>query len=287
MICFCADEFHWRRIWQNPGEFLLSGPADMAIRALLYRRPAEPRPRGPNQARRTSTRFSCGGIAARAATRCAFIPAREAILTMPPRGNLPKPRISRSVMAAGSPRVSAFAESCAVLTRYIGAIARCSAQDRASRGHARHRVDGNAATAATDSLRRRRRRIIDRRVHDYLKREARNDLTEAAHRYADVLGVKVKRIDPRPVEPLGILHLGRRAVVLVAADPRAARRARLSRRPRGGASGRDESFGAVLAGGCADLPGDVERAKSWLDTHGNDLHRYGASEEDRDRRACP
>jgi hypothetical protein len=45
MICFCADEFHWRRIWQNPGEFLLSGPAEMAFRALLYRRPTEPRTR--------------------------------------------------------------------------------------------------------------------------------------------------------------------------------------------------------------------------------------------------
>src|SRR4051812_34861018 len=42
MICFCAERFQWRRIWQNPGEFPLSGLADMATRALLYRRPAEP-----------------------------------------------------------------------------------------------------------------------------------------------------------------------------------------------------------------------------------------------------
>src|SRR2546429_582896 len=34
--------FPWRRIWQNPGELLLPGLQDMATRALLYRRPAEP-----------------------------------------------------------------------------------------------------------------------------------------------------------------------------------------------------------------------------------------------------
>src|SRR5256714_3471133 len=42
MICFCAERFHWRRMWQNPGELLLPGLSDMATRALLYRRPAEP-----------------------------------------------------------------------------------------------------------------------------------------------------------------------------------------------------------------------------------------------------
>src|SRR6266849_334854 len=42
MICFCAERFHWRRIWQNPGELLIPGLTDMATRALLYRRPAEP-----------------------------------------------------------------------------------------------------------------------------------------------------------------------------------------------------------------------------------------------------
>ncbi len=42
MICFCAERFHWRRMWQNPGELLLPGLTDMATRALLYRRPYEP-----------------------------------------------------------------------------------------------------------------------------------------------------------------------------------------------------------------------------------------------------
>src|SRR6202048_3201146 len=42
MICFCAERFHWRRMWQNPGEVLIPGITDMATRALLYRRPYEP-----------------------------------------------------------------------------------------------------------------------------------------------------------------------------------------------------------------------------------------------------
>src|SRR5260221_2346440 len=88
MICFCAERFHWRRIWQNPGELLLPGLSDMATRALLYRRPAEPatllvkhgsqiysiRLRRHRRARRYTLRIHPTD--------------REAILTMPPRGNI-------------------------------------------------------------------------------------------------------------------------------------------------------------------------------------------------------
>src|SRR4051812_20026728 len=88
MICFCAERFPWRRIWQNPGDFPLSGLADMATRALLYRRPAEPsrllikhgsqiyaiRLRRHRRARRYTLRIHPSD--------------REAILTMPPRGTL-------------------------------------------------------------------------------------------------------------------------------------------------------------------------------------------------------
>src|SRR3977135_1416526 len=88
MICFCAERFHWRRIWQNPGELLTPGLADMATRALLYRRPAEPstllvelgsqlfpvRLRRHRRARRYPLRIHPSD--------------REAILTMPPRGTL-------------------------------------------------------------------------------------------------------------------------------------------------------------------------------------------------------
>src|ERR1700687_3909680 len=88
MICFCAERFHWRRIWQNPGEFLFPGLSDMTTRALLYRRPYEPstllvkhgsqiysvRLRRHRRARRYTLRIHPSD--------------REAILTMPPRGTI-------------------------------------------------------------------------------------------------------------------------------------------------------------------------------------------------------
>src|ERR1700754_1390683 len=88
MICFSAAKFPWRSLWQNPGEFTLSGSADMAFRALLYRRPTEPRTlavkigsaiyavqlRRHRRARRYTLRIHPS--------------ARQAILTMPPRGTL-------------------------------------------------------------------------------------------------------------------------------------------------------------------------------------------------------
>src|SRR4030088_2210208 len=88
MICFCAERFHWRRIWQNPGELLLPGLSDMATRALLYRRLYVPstllvkhgsqiysvRLRRHRRARRYTLRLHPSG--------------RQAMLTMPPRGTL-------------------------------------------------------------------------------------------------------------------------------------------------------------------------------------------------------
>src|SRR5258707_3522661 len=88
MICFCAERFHWRRIWQNPGELLLPGLSAMTTRALLYRRPYEPstllvkhgsqifsvRLRRHRRARRYTLRIHPSD--------------REAILTIPPRGTI-------------------------------------------------------------------------------------------------------------------------------------------------------------------------------------------------------
>jgi len=51
----------------------------------------------------------------------------------------------------------------------------------------------------------------------------------------------------------------------------------LSRRPRSRAPGRDEPLAAILAG-VGRVCDHVERAKKWLDTSGNDLHRYGVQD---------
>ncbi len=91
---------------------------------------------------------------------------------------------------------------------------------------------------------------LPRRVRDYLKREAKRDL-EAASRSA-AAGARRRhqaRVGARSVEPLGLVLVDRRAFIFVAAYSCATIRARLSRRPRGRPSHRDESLAAVLAAG--------------------------------------
>src|ERR1700752_3870341 len=92
MICFCAERFPWRRIWQNPGELLLPGLTDMATRALLYRRPAEP---STLLVKHGSQVFAIRLRRHRRAGRYTLRihpTDREAILTMPPRGTIAEAR---------------------------------------------------------------------------------------------------------------------------------------------------------------------------------------------------
>ncbi len=233
MICFCAERFHWRRIWQNPGELLLPGLSDMATRALLYRRPAEPatllvkhgsqiysiRLRRHRRARRYTLRIHPSD--------------REAILTMPPRGTIAdaKDFAQRhggwiAARLGRLPKAAPFLPGTVVPLRGLA-----------------HRIVHRAGQRGTvwTEVRDSGERIlcvagagehIERRVHDYLKREVRKDLQKAAQAYAQALGREGEAaVDPRSVEPLGFMHLRRIIVVLVAADPRAAFRAGLSRRP--------------------------------------------------------
>src|SRR6266705_316016 len=169
MICFCAERFpgrlQWRRLWQNPGELLLPGLTDMATRALLYRRPAEP---STLLVRHGSQFFAIRLRRHRRARRYTLRihpTDREAILTMPPRGTLPEAkefaqlhggwiaaRLGRLPKAAPFQRGTVWTE-----TRDSGEKILCVAGG----------VD-----------------YIDRRVHDYLKREARKDLQKSALAYA-------------------------------------------------------------------------------------------------------
>ncbi|MGY4484343.1 putative metal-dependent hydrolase [Bradyrhizobium sp. LM3.2] len=100
----------------------------------------------------------------------------------------------------------------------------------------------------------------DRRVSDFLKREARRDLQRSSEAYAVELGVKVKRLSIRDQSSRwGSCTSAALAVVLLAPDPGAALRARLSRRPRGRPSRRDEPLGAILARLRKGLPVDGAR----------------------------
>src|SRR6201986_1009625 len=86
MICFCAERFHWSRLWQSPGQLLLPGLTDMATRALLYRPPAEP---ATLVVRHGSQHFAIRLRRHRSARRYTLRihpTDREAVLTMPPPG---------------------------------------------------------------------------------------------------------------------------------------------------------------------------------------------------------
>jgi len=279
MICFCAERFDWRRIWQNPGDFPLSGLADMATRALLYQRPAEPsrllvkhgsqiysiRLRRHRRARRYTLRIHPSD--------------REAILTMPPRGTLndAKEFAHRhgawiAARLGRLPKAAPFFPGTVVPLRGIP-----------------HRIvhrSGERGTVWTETRDSGERVLcvaggvehIERRISDYLKREARNDLHKAAQGYAAALGVKVKRLSVRDQSSrwgsctsAGSLSFSWRLILAppyvldYLAAHEVAHLVEMNHSAR---------FWRVVAKVCSH----VERAKTWLDTHGNDLHRYGIQE---------
>jgi predicted metal-dependent hydrolase len=276
MICFCTDPFQWRRLWQNPGELLTPGSVDMAFRALLYRRPAEPstlavkhgsqifsvRVRRHRRARRYTLRIHPSD--------------REAILTMPPRGTIADAKDFAQRHGAWIaarlgrlPKAAPFQTGTVVPLRGV-----------AHRIVHRAGVRGVVWTEIRDSG----ERIlcvaggiehIDRRVHDFLKREARKDVAKSAQYYAEALGVRVKRISIRDQSSrwgsctsAGSLSFSWRLILAppyvldYLAAHEVAHLVEMNHSAR---------FWRVVARVCSS----VERAKIWLDTYGNDLHRYG------------
>ncbi len=179
-------------------------------------------------------RFDCAGTGARAAIRLRIHPTdREAILTMPPRGTIAEARefaqLHGGWIAARLgrlPKAAPFQPGTVVPLRGVPhRIVHRSGERGTVWTETRDSGDKIICVAGGSN-------IIDRRVHDFLKREARRDLQKSAQDYA--AGARrpgQAAVDPRPVEPLGFVHLGGLAVVLLAADPGAALRARLSRRP--------------------------------------------------------
>ena len=248
----------------------------MATRALLYRRPAEPsrllvkhgsqissiRRRRHRRARRYTLRIQPSD--------------REAILTMPPRGTLAdaKDFAQRhggwiAARLGRLPKAAPFLPGTVVPLRGTP-----------------HRIVHRSGARGTVWLETRDsgERILcvagepehtERRVHDYLKREARKDLNKAALAYAQQMGVKVKRLSIRDQSSrwgsctsAGSLSFSWRLILAppyvldYLAAHEVAHLVEMNHSAR---------FWRVVGKVC----GHVERAKTWLDTHGNDLHRYG------------
>src|SRR6516225_8990518 len=193
MICFCSERFPWRRIWQNPSELLLPGLTDMATRALLYRRPAEPssllvkhgsqvfaiRVRRHRRARRYTLRIHPSD--------------REAILTMPPRGTIvdAKDFAHRhggwiAARLGRLPKAAPFLPGIVVPLRGVPHRIVHRAGERGT-VWTETRDSGEKILCVAGAI-----EHIERRVHDFLKREARRDLQKAVQDYAERLSVKVK-----------------------------------------------------------------------------------------------
>jgi predicted metal-dependent hydrolase len=249
----------------------------MSLRALLFRRPApEPKTidiafdqavyrvvlRRYRQARRYTLRIHAA--------------SRDIVLTMPTRGSIREAtafaqkhgawiaaRLSRL------PEAAPFADGVVIPLR--GTPHRIVHRAK-SRGTVWTEADENgepllcvAGGAAH----------INRRITTWLKREVRHDLEAASRRYAQDLGVKIKRVTVRDqssrwgsCSSTGALSYSWR---LIFAPPHVldylaahevAHLVEMNHSPR---------FWRVVA----KLHPDMKPAKIWLDAHGADLHRYG------------
>ncbi len=125
---------------------------------------------------------------------------------------------------------------------------------------------------------------VARRVRDFLKREAKNDLEVASRRAAATLGIAIKRVSIRDqssrwgsCSTTGVLSYSWRLIMappfvldyLAAHEVAHLIEMNHSRR-----------FWRVVERICPDLA----RAKAWLDANGTNLHRYGQQHGTRARR---
>jgi predicted metal-dependent hydrolase len=245
---------------------------------MLYRRPSEPqaievifdaaiyivRLRRHRQARRYTLRIAA--------------PTREVILTIPPRGTLKEAREFAqkhggwiAARLGRLPEAVRFAEG--VLVPLRGTPHRIE-----------HRPGARGTVwVETDSAQRPLLCVageaphVDRRIGDFLRREAKRDLEAASHRFAAALAVSVKRVAVRDqasrwgsCSSTGVLSFSWRLILAPAfvleylAAHEVAHLAEMNHSAR---------FWRLVQRLCPDH----QRAKVWLDVHGGDLHRYGVT----------
>jgi predicted metal-dependent hydrolase len=265
----CAESWQYSRRFEP-------GCSTMPLRALLYRRPSEPRTieivfdrsaylvqlRRHRQARRYTLRIQAT--------------TREVILTIPPRGTLKEAgefaqkhggwiaaRLGRL------PEAAPFTDGAVVPLR---GVPHRIAHRPGVRGTVWTQTDTSGQLllcVAGNSPH------IDRRVGDFLRREARRELETASLKFAANLGVAVKRITVRDqssrwgsCSTTGLLSFSWRLILAPGhvldylAAHEVAHLVEMNHSPR---------FWRLVQRLCPDH----DRAKAWLDAHGADLHRYG------------
>jgi len=246
----------------------------MPQRALLYRRPSEPsainivfdravylvRVRRHRQARRYTLRIHSA--------------TREVLLTMPPRGSLRQAREFAekhggwiAARLDRLPQPAPFAHGTLVPVRGVD-----------------HRIAHRPSARGTVWIEETHERLlcvageaphVARRVRDFLKHEAKNDLEAASRKAAATLGVTVRRVSIRDqssrwgsCSTTGVLSYSWRLILappfvldyLAAHEVAHLIEMNHSRR-----------FWRLVEHICPDLT----RAKTWLDVNGSNLHRYG------------
>jgi predicted metal-dependent hydrolase len=248
----------------------------MSLRALLYRRPSEPstiqvvfdraiylvRMRRHRQARRYTLRIDAA--------------SREVVLTMPPRGSVKEAKEFAqkhggwiAARLQRLPEAKPFAHGSEVPLR---GVTHRIMHRRGERGTVWIET-GDCGTrllcVAGEAPH------VDRRISDFLKRQAERDLAAASRRTAQILGVVVKRISVRDqasrwgsCSNTGVLSFSWRLVLAppfvleYLAAHEVAHLVELNHSPR---------FWRLVR----RIYPEFERAKIWLDVHGADLHRYG------------
>jgi predicted metal-dependent hydrolase len=248
----------------------------MPQRALLYRRPSEPqaieivfdraiylvRLRRHRQARRYTLRIQSA--------------TREVVLTIPPRGTLKEAREFAQKhggwIAARFdrlPKAAPFTDGIVVPLRgeahrivHRRGVRGTVWTETEAGGERLLCVAGNAPH-------------IDRRIGDFLRREAKRDLEAASLRFANELGVCVKRVAVRDqssrwgsCSTTGVLSFSWRLILAPSAVLEYLAAHEVAHLVEMNHSGR---FWRLVERLCPEH----ERAKVWLDVHGTDLHRYG------------
>jgi predicted metal-dependent hydrolase len=251
----------------------------MPQRALLYRRPSEPqtieivfdrsiyqvRLRRHRQARRYTLRIQ-------AATR-------DVILTVPPRGALKEAREFAqkhggwiAARLGRLPEAAPFAHGVMVPLR---GVPHRITHRHGARGTVWTETDGNGerllcVAGATPH--------IDRRIGDFLRREAKRDLEAVSLQFAADLGVAIRRVAVRDqssrwgsCSTTGVLSYSWRLILAPTvvlnylAAHEVAHLVEMNHSTR---------FWRLVRQLCPDH----ERAKVWLDVHSADLHRYGLAD---------
>ncbi len=265
-----------RRIWQNPSPGVGFGVTIMPQHALLYRRPSEPqaievvfdrsvylvRLRRHRQARRYTLRIQSA--------------TRDVVLTMPPRGTLKEAREFAqkhggwiAARLDRLPKAAPFADGVMVPLRGVPhrIVHRRELRGTVWTEHDDAGIDVLCVAGLAPH--------IDRRIGDFLRREAKRELETASRRFADELGVRIARVTVRDqssrwgsCSTTGALSFSWRLILAPShvlnylAAHEVAHLVEMNHSVR---------FWRLVQRLCPDH----ERAKVWLDVHGADLHRYG------------